>query len=282
MLHRPALYYILIFIKILIQPQLKTDITMAPQKIIDHIVKWLDSYLAKSGLTGFAIGVSGGIDSSVTSCLCAMTGRPVIVLDMPIYQAQDQASRSLAHILWLQHHFDNVKAIDMDLSSVFDEIKNSFPINIQDDLTMANTRSRLRMLTLYAFASSNKMLVVGTGNKVEDFGIGFFTKYGDGGVDISPIADLTKTQVYSLGRELDIIEDILNAEPTDGLWEDNRTDESQIGATYEQLEWAMQYLKSPDKQKLNKQQEKVLSIYNKLHRANKHKTDPIPICRIPD
>lgn len=255
---------------------------MKTKKVIDHIVQWLDSYIDKSGLKGFTIGVSGGIDSAVTSCLCAGTGRPVLAINMPIYQAKDQVSRSSDHIAWLKNRFDNVKGVDMELSSVFDRIKESFPSDIQDNLTMANTRSRLRMLTLYAFASHNKMLVTGTGNKVEDFGVGFYTKYGDGGVDLSPIADLMKTQVYALGKELGIIEDILTAAPTDGLWEDNRTDESQIGATYAELEWAMNHLASPGKESLTTRQEEIISIYNGFHTANKHKMEPLPVCLIPE
>ncbi|WP_300457168.1 NAD(+) synthase [Desulfobacula sp.] len=255
---------------------------MKTQKIIDHIVQWLDTYLDKSGLSGFAVGVSGGIDSAVTSTLCAKTGKPVLVLNMPIHQAKDQVSRSLNHMAWLEKHFDTVNGIDMPLTPIFDQMKASFPGHIQDGLTMANTRSRLRMLTLYAFASSQKLLVVGTGNKVEDFGVGFYTKYGDGGVDLSPIADLMKTQVYALGKTLGISDDILTAPPTDGLWEDDRTDESQIGATYEELEWAMQYLESPQKNTLNDRQQKIISIYKGFHAANKHKMDPIPVCHIPD
>lgn len=260
---------------------------MKTQKIIDHIVLWMDDYLGKSGLKGFVIGVSGGIDSAVTSCLCAGTGNPVLALNMPIYQAKDQVSRSFAHIEWLKKKYHSVTGIDLDLSPVFDQIKNSFPATIQDGLTMANTRSRLRMLTLYAFASSHKMLVVGTGNKIEDFGVGFYTKYGDGAVDLSPIADLTKTQVYALGKEMGIMEEILTAAPTDGLWEDNRTDESQIGASYSELEWAMQYLNSSPKDPLNQtllneQQKKVVGIYQKFHTANQHKMEPIPVCIIPE
>jgi len=260
---------------------------MKTAKIIDHIVHWMDDYLGKSGLSGFTIGVSGGIDSAVTSCLCARTGKPVIALNMPIFQAKDQISRSFAHIKWLKQKFHSVTGMDIDLSPVFDQLKNSFPTDIQDGLTMANTRSRLRMLTLYAFASSHKMLVVGTGNKVEDFGVGFYTKYGDGGVDISPIADLTKTQVYDLGKEMGIIAEILTAAPTDGLWEDNRTDESQIGASYSELEWAMQYLASSPrdplpKSPLNERQKKIIAIYSKFHSANQHKMDPIPVCIIPE
>jgi NAD+ synthase len=255
---------------------------MKIQQTIDHIVQWLDAYLDDSGLKGFVIGVSGGIDSAVTSTLCARTGKPVLAINLPIYQAKDQVSRSSDHLSWLTKNFDNVKSIDFDLSSVFDQIKNNFPKDIQDGLTMANTRARLRMMTLYAFASSHKMLVAGTGNKVEDFGVGFYTKYGDGAVDVSPIADLMKTQVYALGKGLGIMEDILKAAPTDGLWEDDRTDESQIGATYAELEWAMQYLELPQKDPLNTRQKKVVSIYKKLHMANKHKMDPIPVCLIPE
>ena len=253
---------------------------MKTKQIIDHIVKWLDTYLGKSVLKGFVIGVSGGVDSAVTSCLCAKTGKSVLALNMPIYQAKNQVVRSRSHIAWLEKQFDNVKGIDIELSPVFNEIRHRFPDAIQDSKTLANTRSRLRMLTLYAFASSHKMLVAGTGNKVEDFGVGFYTKYGDGGVDLSPIADLTKTQVYSLGKELGINEDILIATPTDGLWDDNRSDESQIGATYK--EWAMAYLDSSQKAALNKRQKKVISIYKNFHTANKHKMEPIPICHIPE
>ncbi|NOX33130.1 MAG: NAD(+) synthase [Deltaproteobacteria bacterium] len=254
---------------------------MKTKQVIDHIVHWLKAYLDQTGLKGFTIGVSGGIDSAVTSCLCARTRRPVLALNMPIYQAKDQVSRSADHISWLKKNFNNVKGIEVELSSIFDQIKKSFPHDIQDGLTMANTRSRLRMLTLYAFASSHKMLVAGTGNKVEDFGVGFFTKHGDGGVDLSPIADLLKTQVYDLGKRLGIIEDILEAAPTDGLWEDNRTDENQIGASYAELEWAMKYLDSPKKDPLSNRQKKILSIFKGFNAANKHKMNPIPVCLIP-
>lgn len=255
---------------------------MNTHEIIDHIVRWLKTYLESSPLKGFVIGISGGIDSAVTSTLCARTGKPVLALNMPIYQAKDQITRSSDHIAWLEKNFDNVKGIHIELSPIFDQIRHSFPDSIQDGLTMANTRSRLRMLTLYAFASHNKMMVAGTGNKVEDFGVGFFTKYGDGGVDISPIADLLKTQVYEIGRHLGVSEDILTAAPTDGLWEDDRTDESQIGASYEELEWAMQHLKNPGKDPLTDRQKKVISIYNGFHTANRHKMDPIPVCIIPE
>ncbi len=255
---------------------------MNSSKVIDHIVQWLDHYIKISSLKGFTVGVSGGIDSAVTSTLCARTCKPVLALNMPIYQAEDQISRSSEHIAWLKQNFDNVTGVEIELSPIFDQIKENFPNGIQDDLTMANTRSRLRMLTLYAFASNHKMLVAGTGNKVEDFGVGFYTKYGDGGVDLSPIADLMKTQVYAVGRKLGIIEEILNAAPTDGLWEDNRTDESQIGATYAELEWAMEHLADPGREPLTDRQKKVISIYQGFHNANRHKMEAIPVCMIPD
>ena len=254
---------------------------MTTQKAADHIVQWLSDYLGQTGLKGFAVGISGGIDSAVTSTLCARTGKPVLALNMPILQAKDQVSRSSAHILWLEKHFSAVKGIDIELTPVFEQVKTCFPNDIQDGLTMANTRSRLRMLTLYAFASNHRLLVAGTGNKVEDFGVGFFTKYGDGGVDISPIADLMKSEVYAIGKDLGIIDDILSAPPTDGLWEDNRTDENQIGATYAELEWAMKYLASPGKKSLTDRQKQVVDIYKKFNTANRHKMLPIPVCPVP-
>lgn len=256
---------------------------MNTKKTIEHIVAWLDEYIKKSELNGFVVGVSGGIDSAVTSTLCARTGHPIIALNMPIHQAPDQVSRSSKHIQWLKTNYDNVKGEEVELTPVFEQMKSTLPESVQDSLTMANTRSRLRMVTLYAFATANRMLVAGTGNKVEDFGVGFYTKYGDGGVDLSPIADLMKTQVYALGKELNIIEEIQTAAPTDGLWEDDRTDESQIGATYAELEWAMHHLDSNDTSVdcLTDRQKQVLDIYNKFHTANKHKMLDIPVCHIP-
>jgi len=261
--------------------------------IVEYIVNWLKTYVEKSGLNGFTIGVSGGIDSAVTSTLCARTGKKVLALNMPILQPENQVSRSKSHIDWLKKKHGNVTGIDMDLTMAFAQIQTCFPKEIQDDLTMANTRARLRMMTLYAYASHHALLVAGTGNKVEDFGVGFYTKYGDGGVDISPIADLMKSEVYAIGRFLGINQDILTAPPTDGLWGDDRTDESQIGATYAELEWAMDYLASqelsnrkagenPDtRQNLDVRQREVLSIYERLNGANKHKMKPIPVCWIP-
>lgn len=257
---------------------------MKTEQTITYIVNWMKTYVKSTSLNGFVVGVSGGIDSAVTSTLCARTGSPVFALNMPIYQAKDQISRSADHIAWLIKNFDNVTGINLELSDAFDAIKKSLPDDIQDGLTMANTRSRLRMLTLYAFAGHHRMLVAGTGNKVEDFGVGFYTKYGDGGVDLSPIADLMKTQVYAIGKDLGIIETILAAPPTDGLWDDDRTDESQIGANYAELEWAMKYFETaPDSRPSpSKRQKKVLDIYQEFHRANQHKMDPIPVCLIPD
>jgi NAD+ synthase len=255
---------------------------MQPDKIINHIVTELKRYCEDAALKGFVVGVSGGIDSAVTSTLCAKTGTPVIVLNMPIHQAKIQDSLSSQHIEWLQNKFKNVRGMRIDLSNTFDSISNTLPGEIQDDLTMANTRSRLRMVTLYAIAGYNRFLVAGTGNKVEDFGVGFFTKYGDGGVDISPIADLLKSEVVQLGKHLGILNEIIKAPPTDGLWADNRTDESQIGATYAELEWAMSDKAQNPQSSLTPRQKEVLSIYRNFHERNRHKMEPIPVIKIPD
>ena len=254
---------------------------MKTEQVIDHIVRWLSDYLNTSGLNGFVVGVSGGIDSAVTSALCAKTGSPVIALNMPICQAADQISRSSQHIKWLENRFNTVKGEHVDLTPAFEEIKSTLPDRIQDGLTMANTRSRLRMLTLYGFSTHHRMLVAGTGNKVEDFGVGFYTKYGDGGVDLSPIADLMKSQVYKVAETLDILPDIRQAAPTDGLWEDGRTDEGQIGASYDELEWAMTYPESGSDIPLSDRQREVLDIYRRFNTGNRHKMDPIPVCMIP-
>ncbi len=253
---------------------------MQTEKTIDFIVSWLKNYGQQSGLNGFVVGISGGIDSAVTSVLCARTGMEVLLLNMPIYQAASQYSRACAHIQQVKRAWPNVSEQQITLDPVFDQIRQTFPGDIQDGLTMANTRSRLRMLTLYAFASHHRLLVAGTGNKVEDFGVGFFTKYGDGGVDISPLADLMKSQVYALGETLGIIKDIMQAPPTDGLFEDSRTDESQIGASYPELEWAMTF--KGDDSLLNDRQKKVLQIYRRFNAVNRHKMEPVPVCIIPD
>lgn len=256
---------------------------MQTQPVIDHIVNWLTDYQVQSGLKGFVVGVSGGIDSAVTSTLCAMTGKPVKALNMPIFQAADQLDRSANHIRWLESRFANVDGVSVDLTSVFESLKMVLPDTIQDDLSMANARSRLRMVTLYAFSTHHRLLVAGTGNKVEDFGVGFYTKYGDGGVDLAPIADLMKSQVYALAKTMGIIDEIQQAPPTDGLWTDNRSDESQIGATYDELEWAMAFeAGTEDQQALDARQREVLAIFKKFNRMNRHKMVPIPVCTIPD
>ncbi len=256
---------------------------MQSVKVIDFIVEWLTRYCDTAGLNGFVIGVSGGIDSAVTSTLCAQTGKRVYALNMPIHQASDQVSRAEQHSEWLKQHFKQVKGVTVDLTETFQTVERTLPRDIRDSLTLANTRSRLRMVTLYAFASHHRLLVTGTGNKVEDFGVGFYTKYGDGGVDIAPIADLMKSEVYALGNALGIIPSILAAQPTDGLWHDNRTDESQIGASYAELEWAMQHEAGPsDKRELSDRQKEVLQIYHRFNRVNAHKMEPIPIAKIPD
>jgi NAD+ synthase len=251
-------------------------------RIITHIVNWLQTYSHTAGMKGFVVGVSGGIDSAVTSTLCAKTAQKVLAFNLPIYQAPEQVALSAAHIRWLESKFENVKGVHVDLTPVFQTLENTLPAEIEDALTMANSRARLRMLTLYAFASHHQLLVAGTGNKIEDFGVGFFTKYGDGGVDISPIADLKKTEVYALGESLGVSRDILQAPPTDGLWEDKRSDESQLGASYAELEWAMAHdAELTDNEDLSQRQTEVLAIYRRFHQANRHKMDPIPVCKIP-
>lgn len=255
---------------------------MQTGKVIDYIVNWLADYCEQAQGRGFAVGVSGGIDSAVTSALCARTGKTVYVLAMPIRTPPEQMKLAEDHISWLKARYSNVCGVIQDLSPVFASMEQNLPPQVQDGLTMANTRSRLRMMTLYAYATHHRLLVAGTGNKVEDFGVGFFTKYGDGGVDISPIADLMKSEVYEAGRELGVIAGILNAQPTDGLWADNRSDADQIGASYDELEWAMRFLEAPaDEARLTSRQREVLSIYRRLHSANRHKMVPIPVAKIP-
>ena len=252
------------------------------KSIESHIVNWLFDYSKKSGLNGFVVGVSGGIDSAVTSTLCAKTGLNTIVLNMPIHQKSNQFDRSNEHINWLKNNFENVTSHEINLTVVYDSFSNALPKSNQDDLSMANLRSRIRMSNLYVFASNKKYLVAGTGNKVEDFGVGFYTKYGDGGVDISPIADLLKSEVFKLADHLGIVSSIQKAKPTDGLWDDDRSDEDQLGATYEELEWAMNYLKFNSQNNLSERQKKVLEIYNCHHQTNLHKMNPIPVCEIPE
>ncbi len=254
---------------------------MDSKKAIVHIVKWLSDYSNESRTNGFVVGISGGIDSALTSTLCALTGKKVMVLSMPIRQFKSEKDRGSEHITWLKQKFPNVASDEVELTPILESFEKNLPNAIQDFLTMANTRSRIRMTTLYAYASHHKLLVAGTGNKVEDFGVGFYTKYGDGGVDLSPIADLYKSEVYALAKELGVTSSILNAPPTDGLFADGRTDEDQIGATYNELEWAMEYLEKKESYLLNDRQKKVMEIYIGRNTANRHKMDAIPVCYIP-
>ena len=251
------------------------------EKVSEKIQLFIkDQVLKKFKKRGVVIGVSGGIDSALTSTLCAQTGKKVLLLNMPIRQKSDEYERSKKHIADLESKFSHVKGLEIDLGQVFKQLEQTLPTEaVSNGLSMANTRSRLRMLTLYAIGQANNLLVAGTGNKIEDFGVGFYTKYGDGGVDLSPIADLMKSEVFALAEHLGVISEILNALPTDGLWDDARNDEDQIGATYDELEWAMTY--DGDLSTLNKREIEVLDIYKKFHNANKHKMIPIPVCKIP-
>jgi NAD+ synthase len=254
-------------------------------KTIDYITSWLKDYALNAKSKGFIIGISGGIDSAVTSYLCAKTGLDVICLEMNIHQNPSEVNRGMEHIHQLESNFSNVSHCSINLTDTFDTLRAALPNEAQaHGLSMANTRARLRMTTLYAVGQSNGLLVAGTGNKVEDFGVGFYTKYGDGGVDLSPIADLTKSDVFAIAKELGVVASIQNAQPTDGLWDDERTDEGQIGATYPELEWAMAFNDNPNvtEEDLSDRQREVLRIYRSFNRANKHKMLPIPVCMIPE
>ena len=254
---------------------------MNSEKVSNHIISWLDSYIEKSGAKGFIVGISGGVDSALTSTLCAKTGKKTLIMTMPIRQTSAEYDRAIEHINDLKHKFPNVESLDIDLTNIFESIESTFPQDtVENTLAMANTRSRLRMLTLYGIGQSNGCLVVGTGNKIEDFGVGFFTKYGDGGVDLSPIADLTKTQVWDLARYNNVVESIVTAKPTDGLWDDGKSDEDIIGATYPELEWAMDF--QGDESLISDRQKEVLKIYRRLNAINQHKMNPIPVCLITD
>lgn len=259
---------------------------MEVENVVEHIVDWLKDYALKANMKGFVIGISGGIDSAVTSTLCAKTGLDLLCLEMPIHQAQNQEDRASRHIAWLQENFKNVSRLPVDLTPIFDSFVGALPpvANEEDRfMSLANTRARLRMTTLYYFAALKGYLVAGTGNKVEDFGVGFYTKYGDGGVDLSPIADLLKTEVYAVGKFLGVNDEIIQAAPTDGLWGDDRTDEDQIGASYPELEWAMEMQdKGKTVHDFSGRKKEVFAIYSKLNAANQHKMNPIPVCKIPD
>ena len=259
---------------------------MQTQKVIDHIVNWLKDYATEAKSNGFVVGVSGGIDSAVVSVLAAKTGLKTLVLEMPIRQKADQVNRAQDHIDFLKANFSNVEGFRVDLTPTFESFEKTTE-GYKDDspsknLAEANTRSRLRMLTLYYYGQINGLLVTGTGNKVEDFGVGFFTKYGDGGVDLSPIADLYKTEVYKIAKELGILDSIQKAKPTDGLWEVDRTDEDQIGATYPELEWAMDQKEAgKTAEDFSGREKEVMEIFMKFNRATQHKMNPIPVCGIP-
>ena len=264
--------------------------------VSEGISGWLKGLAEKAGIKGFVIGVSGGIDSAVVSTLCARTGLPTLMLEMPIHQSQDQVTRARKHIDLITAKYKNTDSAVIDLTETFEAFKKS-GVNVwgvtpeQHEFSLSNSRSRIRMTALYQFAGQLGYMVAGTGNKVEDFGIGFYTKYGDGGVDISPIGDLMKSEVYKLGRHLGVIEEILTAAPTDGLHSDGRTDEDQIGATYDELEWAMKwtedstvieqgigsYYDDRDDASLTQRERDVLEIYWSRHSQNLHKMIPIPV-----
>ncbi len=259
--------------------------TIQTEKVNTHIVEWLKNYANNAKVNGFVIGISGGVDSAVTSTLCAQTGLKVLCVEMPIHQAESQVSRGREHIDQLKKRFPNVSDVQTDLTGVFESFKSAVPATddtAKVNLALANTRARIRMTSLYYLAGIHGLLVAGTGNKVEDFGVGFYTKYGDGGVDLSPIADLMKSDVYALGEFLQIPQSILTAAPTDGLFGDNRTDEDQLGASYDELEWAMLAAESGKTVADFEGREKsVFEIYKRLNTNNKHKMDPIPVCDIP-
>jgi len=236
---------------------------------IDYISNWIKDYSVNNNFSSLVIGISGGIDSAVTSTLSAKTGLKTFVANMPILDHKDTNQRGINHINWLKHNFDNIIDLKIDLSLVFESFKSVLSNN-NSEHGYANSQARLRMMTLYQIAASNNGIVVGTGNKVEDFGIGFYTKYGDGGVDISPIADCLKTEVWEIGKELKISKDIIDAPPTDGLWNDGRSDEDQVGLSYFEIEEAMLNESSINREK-----------YLEIRKNNIHKMKPIPICIIP-
>ena len=244
---------------------------MEVSKKIVFIKDWILNYINSmpKQATSLVIGISGGIDSSVASTLCAMTGTKTIVLTMPIKQISSQHDLSLKHEKWLKNKFKNIESHTIELDEVFKSFQSKLS-GFDSEHGLANSRARIRMTTLYQIAASNNGIVVGTGNKVEDFGVGFYAKYGDGGVDISPIADCTKTEVWELGKELGILEEIIQAQPTDGLWDDGRTDVGQLGLTYQELEEAMNNSNSPHRSK-----------YLEQRKLNLHKMQPIPVCKIP-
>lgn len=258
--------------------------TIQVEKVNSHIVNWLKTYAENAKVNGFVVGISGGVDSAVTSTLCAQTGLNVLCVEMPIHQHESHVSRAREHIEQLKKRFPNVSNTLVDLTSIFETFKKEVPADFEEcrlHLTLANTRARLRMTTLYYFAGVHGYLVAGTGNKVEDFGVGFFTKYGDGGVDLSPIADLMKSDVFALGAYLGVPDSILTAEPSDGLFGDEKTDEEQLGANYDELEWAMLADKDgKSSDDFSGREKTVFDTYKRLNRINQHKMKEIPVCKI--
>ncbi|KAF2518111.1 NAD(+) synthase [Flavobacterium salilacus subsp. salilacus] len=262
-----------------------TDNGFKAEAISNYITNWLRDYASNAKVKGFVVGISGGIDSAVTSTLCAQTGLPTLCIEMPIHQVHSHVQRAKEHIAQLKKKYSNVSETEADLTPVFGAFCKQVPESENEhlsNLTLANTRARLRMTTLYYFAGINSALVAGTGNKVEDFGVGFFTKYGDGGVDISPIADLMKSEVRELAKHLGVPQSIIDAKPTDGLFGDDRTDEDQLGAGYDELEWAMKEVEKGAKaDDFTGRQKEVFIIYKRLNTINQHKMNPIPVCEIP-
>lgn len=250
---------------------------MQSKERIEIITSWIKDYADTHNIESLVVGVSGGIDSAVVSTLCALTGIQTYVLTMPIRQRQDQHDRSINHCIQLLEKYSNVHWETIDLTKTFESFENLFTAN--NKLALANSRARLRMTTLYQVAQENKGIVVGTGNRVEDFGVGFFTKYGDGGVDISPIADCLKTEVWDMGKELGVNQDIIDAAPTDGLWDDARTDEKQLGMTYPELEQAMMHSEQDTKPTDAKELKNLMKFLSIQKRA-KHKMEPIPVCKL--
>jgi len=259
---------------------------MQTEKVVKHIVNWLKDYANNAKANGFVVGISGGIDSAVTSTLCAETGLKVLCIEMPIHQAASHVSRAQEHIKQLKERYDNVVDVRVDLTPVFEEFKTEVSLEGKQDtvdMALANTRARLRMTTLYYHAGLYGLLVAGTGNKVEDFGVGFYTKYGDGGVDLSPIADLMKSQVYKIGEFLHVPKSIIEAAPSDGLFGDARSDEDQIGASYPELEWAMTMdAEGKTLSDFYGREYEVFKIYKRYNISNLHKMIPIPVCKIPN
>jgi NAD+ synthase len=243
------------------------------KNLSEEIQNWITNYVNNHNIKTLVIGVSGGIDSAVVSTLCAKTGIPTIAVGMPLNSKPENTRLSNLQLDFLSKL--NVKTFEYDLTKTFNSFEGLMSEFFNSDLSIANSKSRMRMMTLYHIATTVKGIVVGTGNKVEDFGVGFYTKYGDGGVDISPIADIYKTEVRELGRYLGVPQEIINATPTDGLWDDDRNDEEQIGTTYEELEWVMEY--GIDKQSYTDKEIRVLQIYQNFNEKNKHKMVPIPI-----